>query len=78
MVRSRSACVISPLSAALGKPARFEFLAELRRRLARADEDQHRVEILDLEDARQRLELVEAAHLDEPLVDGRDRGRLRS
>ena len=60
-----------------GEPARLELLAELGRRLASAHEDQHRVEIFGLEDARQRVELVEAAHLDEPLVDRRDRGGLR-
>ena len=59
------------------EPARFELFAELGRRLARAHEDQHRVEILDLENARQRIELVEAAHLDETLIDRRDRRGLR-
>ncbi len=57
--------------------AGFEPLAELGCRLASPHENQHRVEIFDLENARQRIELVETVHLDEALLDGRDGGRLR-
>ena len=58
------------------EPACLELFRELGRRAARAHEDQHRIELFDLEDARQRLELVEAADLDEALVDRRDGRRL--
>ena len=40
--------------------ARLELLGEFDRRLLGAREHQHRVERLDLEDARQRVELVHA------------------
>ena len=49
-----------------GKSARLELLRELDGGLLGAGEDQHAIERLGLEDARQRIELVHAA--DQPVA----------
>jgi hypothetical protein len=46
------------------EPSRLELVGELLRRLLGADEDDHRLERLDLEHPRQRVDLVAAGDLD--------------
>ena len=52
-----------------GEAARLELLDELHRRLLGAREHQHRIEGFDLEQARQRIKLVDARHQPVALAD---------
>ena len=66
MVRSRCTCAMSPLMAAPQKPRACSLLGQFVGGQLGAREDDHAVERLGFEDARQRIELVHAA--DQPVA----------
>ena len=76
IVRSRCACVMSPLSAALRSPRASSFSASSSVACLVRAKTSIASNVFDLEDARQRIELVEAADLDHS-AGGCDRRRLR-
>ena len=66
-----------PVERRTGEAACLQLLGQLHGGHLGAHEDQHGVEILDLEDAGQRVQLVDAADLPVVLRHRGDRGRLR-
>ncbi len=69
MVRSRTAWAMSPLMAAAEKPPGAQLLGDLFGGLLGADEDDHRLERLDLEQPGERVHLPWTGHLDVALRD---------
>ena len=77
MVRSRTACGMSPLMAAAANPRALSLLGDFLGGLFGADEHDHRVALLDLQQTGQRVHLPWAVHLDVALGDVLRRLRLR-